>query len=111
MIGVFENSDSFYNKPFCPCKLITAAKEFFFQYFNYSWSYLFRCILLDVLKFYELLVKKNCVKKFSLVDWWGVSVTSILIGLAGWEDRGGPPEQGLLWPSFGVGGEAAGAEF
>lgn len=50
-------------------------------------------------------------KKFSLVDWWGVSVTSILIGLAGWEDRRGPPEPGLLWPSFGVGGEAAGAEF
>lgn len=46
-----------------------------------------------------------------MVDLWGVSVTSTLIGLAGWEDRGGPPEPGLLWPSFGVGGEAAGAEF
>lgn len=50
-------------------------------------------------------------KKFLLVDWWGVFVISILIGLVGWEDRRGLFESGFLWFSFGVGGEVVGVEF
>lgn len=46
-----------------------------------------------------------------MVDWWGVFVISILIGLVGWEDRGGLFESGFLWFSFGVGGEVVGVEF